>query len=249
MIKQIYKFRYFFYTIIITVLSAYLILLTYGYKINWQSYKIQKTSIIYLESEPVDANVYLNGEFLANSTPIKVNEVFSGRYDVRLTHPLYEDWNKTYFVEPDYISKDSDIVMILKNRKQIEVTENEKEMYKTQIERHTSNPLVIKNENEIFFEDIFVTRFSKKIINAVLYTDKKHIIYQISDGIYFMDSDGTNIIKLVDLNTEEKIMITTSDDGKYLVFDDGKSMQKVQITNSINQITKRLLNRAIKIIQ
>lgn len=251
--KKYYFLRYILYILIISSVSVYLILLTYGYKINWDNFKLQKTSIIYIASIPQDVNVYLNNKFIANITPIKYTNAFPGIYEIILRHPLYEDWKKTFFVKHDYVSQDPDVVMILKDKKEIELTDKEIENYKLYFQdknkqTEDKSGIKIKNNSEIYFEDVFITRFSKNIKNIIWFNDKKHFIYQIDDEIFFCDSDGTNNILLIKLPGNE-IADFVSDEGKYLIYQYNNEIKKIQITNIESLLKEKYFNKAVKIIK
>lgn len=253
-LKKIYAIRYLFYLIIIVFISVYLILLTYGYRINWENYSLQKISMMYLASIPRDADIYVNEEFVSDSSPLKIANLFPGRYDVKIENDDYELWEKTMFVEPDYVAQDQDIILILKEKEEVVMEDDKKEAYKeyfsgNDYKEKDKRGLHINNNNEILFEDILISRFSQDIKNAVWYIDKKHIIYQIGNKIYFMDSDGTNNILLVELENEENSKFISSVEGKYLIYTDGDDVKKIKITNIDSLFREKYFNKASKIIK
>lgn len=252
--KKFYYLRYLFYLLVISLVSTYLILLTYGYKIDLTNYKIEKTSIIYIASIPQDANVYIDNKFVANTTPLKYTNILSGTYDVLLEHPLYETWQKTFYVKNDYVSQDPDVILILKNKPKIDLEDKEIKEFEDFFENENTQKesrvgLFVKNGSEIYFEDIFVTRLSKDIKNIAWFADKKHLLYQIEDKIYFSDSDGTNNIVLVQLPGEDVAKFISWNDGKYLVYQYQDGIKKIQITNIESLFKEKYFNKAVKIIK
>jgi hypothetical protein len=239
---------------VIVFTSGYLILLVYGYRINWNNFKIEKTSAIYIASIPRDADVYLNSEMVSDSNPVRINNVFPGRYDIELKKDGYENWKKTFFVRHDFISQAQDVILILKDKKNIELDDKESQFYKSildnddKLKQYAKN-LYIKNDTEIYFDNIFLTRFSKEIKNLTWYADKKHIIFQLENEIFFMDTDGTNIICLARLSSSEKSSFISSNEGKYLIYTDIDEIKKVQITNINSLFQEKYFNRAVKIIR
>lgn len=252
--KKLYVLRYVFYVVIILAVSAYLILLTYGYRVNWSNLSMQKTSVIYVASIPQSVNVYINDRLMGDVTPLRYNYVFPGQYDVRLENPLYESWTKTFDVKEDLVSQDPDVILILKDKKNIDITASEKEMYQKSF-ADTSNinknnlGIVVKNKNEIYFNDAYVTRFSDEVKNIIWFVDKKHFIYQLHEKIYFMDSDGTNVKLLTVLPGPEKADLLSADDGKYLVYRYKGDIKKIQITDISNLFSEKYFNKAVKIIK
>jgi hypothetical protein len=254
MSKKLYAWRYIIYFLIIAGVSAYLILLTYGYRINWLAFKLQKTSVIYVASIPRDATVYINDKVVSDSTPLRYNYVFPERYDIRIERPDYETWSKTFDVKEDIVSQDPDIILILKNKTEIKITDAEKDTYPKMLisavtlEKNKAG-LSVKNGNEIYFNDVFVTRFSQNITNIAWFPDKKHIIYQVGNSINFMDTDGSNVINLVILPGTEKAEFSPIDDGKYLVYKYKDDIHKIQITNISSLFQEKYFNKAVKIIK
>lgn len=253
-LKKIYTIRYLFYLIIIVLVSTYLILLTYGYRINWDNFSLQKISMMYLASIPQDAEVYLNSHIVSQSTPIKIANLFPGRYDVKIVNDKYIPWEKTFFVEADYVAQEQDIVLILKDKAKINLSEDEIKSYqiflnnKKETDKYNRG-LVIKNDTEIYFEDIFITRFSKEVKNITWYADKKHIIYQLGNEVYFMDTDGTNNIKLAELSSSDSTKFMSSKEGKYLIYEDSDEVKKIQITNISSLFKEKYFNKAGRIIK
>lgn len=252
--KKIYTIRYVFYVIIIVAVSAYLILLTYGYRINWQNRTLQKVSAMYIASIPQDVKVFIDSKEVSNTTPLKVTNLFPGRYDVRIENDLYETWDKTLNVKSDYVPQEQDIVLILKDRKETEMSDNEKKTYEDFFQnedkvKESQKNLYIKDNNELYFDNVLISRFSQEIKNAVWYADKKHIIYQLNDQIYFMDTDGTNNIELAKLSSNDKANFISSGEGKYLIYQNGDDMKKVQITNIDSLFREKYFNKASKIIK
>jgi len=252
--KSIYAMRYVIYVLIISLVSAYLILLAQGYKLNWQTKKFQKTGAIYVASAPRDANIYINNKYISDSTPIRYNYVFPGRYDVKISRPEYLDWEKTFYVEVQYVSQDSDVILILKDKPEVALTEeeisNDKKYFANSDKMaEQKKDIFIKNESEIYFKDVYVTRLSQKITNVVWYTDKKHFIYQTENKIWFMDSDGTNIKLLAELPSDKKAQFISSDDGQFLIYENDGQIKKIRLTNVNSIVLEKYLNQAVKIIK
>lgn len=252
--KKNYIVKYVIYFLIIALTSTYLIMLSYGYRINFQAKKIQKTSVIYLASLPRSVAVYINNKLMSDATPLRYTYIFPGYYDVKLVKDGYYDWEKSFNVIADYISQDSDIILILKECKKIDLTDKDKENYDKELQeiakqKENKNLLVIKNGAEIFIDDKYITRLSSEIKNIAWYPDGKHIIYQADDKIFFMDMDGTNSKLLVQLPGNNKTEFMPTSEGKYLVYKYDNEINKIQITEISSIITEKYFNKAVKIIK
>ncbi len=253
-LKKIYAIRYILYLIIIVFVSTYLILLTYGYRINWANRSLQKISMMYLASIPQDVDVYMNSKLISDSTPVKITNLFPGRYDIKIENSDYESWEKTFFIQPDFVSQEQDIILILKNKENIVLSDSKKEAYiqyfksDEYINKDKKN-LYIKNGSEIYFDDLLIARLSKDVKNVSWYADKKHIFYQLENKIYFMDTDGTNNVVLVELSSDNKADFKSSSEGGGLIYDDNGDIKEIKITNITSLFKEKYFNRASKIIQ
>lgn len=89
------------------------ILLSYalGYHIDYREFKIYKTGIISLYSQPSGAVVYMNGHLLGNLTPTRVEELRPGAYSIEVRKDGYYPWRKELMVRPNMVTKAEDIIL------------------------------------------------------------------------------------------------------------------------------------------
>ena len=221
--------------ILIAVVGTYLILVANGYIFNLQARKIEQTGMIYLKSDPKNVDVYLNGELKATKTPAKLPELLKGRYEVAIKKEGYHEWFKFYLVEKGYVNADDDIILFFENPEIISATEEEMKNFENYPQKLQQTNIEIKNENEIWLkslnaneEDVLVTRLSDIIKNAVYYSDKKHIIYQVKNEIRAVDLDGTNNINLLNLESDARSDFMVDENGQYLFFTDN-GLKKARI--------------------
>ncbi len=80
-----------------------------------------------------------------------------------------------------------------------------------------SRGLTIK-DNEIYFEDILITRISKKITSAKRFPDNQHIIYQAENELWIIGNDGFNVRKIFTLPTDAPTQFNYRENGKRLVY-------------------------------
>jgi hypothetical protein len=79
-------------------LSIFLICLPFilsfalGYKFNTRTFKFTKTGLIALKTKPQGANIYLDGKLLNEKTPMTINELMPGKYNIRLELEDYYPW-------------------------------------------------------------------------------------------------------------------------------------------------------------
>lgn len=217
------------FTIIVLSIAAYLILTANGYKINYQARTIQKIGMIYLKTVPENVSIYLDQKLIASKTPLKINDLLSGRYEVKISKDEYWDWQKTFQVEAGMTEDDENIELFLKNPKSLPVSDNEKQDLSRLMDEWPPKGLEIKSGSEIWFNDVFITRFSYNINRVSWYTDLKHILLQGDKKILIMEADGKNITELVNLSSDQTSDFISIEQGQQLLYSDGEEIKKVEI--------------------
>jgi hypothetical protein len=74
-------------------LAPVLVVYTTGEVYDWSTHRFVETGILSATTTPSGAKVYINGK-LAGSTPARVRFLAPGDYDVKVTKPGYDDWDK-----------------------------------------------------------------------------------------------------------------------------------------------------------
>ena len=222
--------------LVIAIVAGYLIFIANGYILNLKSKTIEQTGMIYLKSSPRGVNIYLNNELKGSKTPIKLGELTSGRYDIKVSQDTYQDWQKSLNVEKGFVNAEDSIVLFYKDPIDSLVTEEEKEAFKKLPNKLLNADIKIMELSEIWVPDpensdknILVTRLSQPIKKAVYYSDKKHIIFQVGSEIRVIDLDGSNNLKLVALPSEDSIEFHVDDSGQYLFYQVKDELKKIKI--------------------
>lgn len=215
--------------LVIVCVAAYLIIFANGYKINYRSWKIEKTGMIYLKSEPKEVEVWINGELKSDKTPYKYAEIFPGKYELRLVKYGFTDWSYTFEVEPGMVSSNNYIKLFLSTPENLIPNQAEIDSLDRLAQEREAKGLIIKNENEIWFNDVLITRFSQPIKKVVWHPDLKHIFFQIGKEIRIMEPDGSNNTKLIGLESDKVSTFVPLESGKYLLYRDGDSTKKIRL--------------------
>ncbi|EKD56963.1 MAG: hypothetical protein ACD_58C00037G0007 [uncultured bacterium] len=217
------------FTLLIAGVAVYLILIANGYKINYQYLSFQKTGMIYLESNPADVQIYINDKFEGIGTPFKLSNLNTGKYFVKISKNGYNEWTKTLDVESGKTEAQEDIELFINNPAQLDVSEDEKISFNDLVNQWPAKGLEIKNQSEVWFNDVYITRFSGLIQQVGWYPNLKHILVQIDNKIIIMDPDGSNITKIVDLDSSNKCQFVIINSNRELLYLDGYNLKKVRI--------------------
>lgn len=121
--------RRLFYTtflIIFFIITPLLILYALGYSVS-NGFKLQKTGILVIASEPNNAKIYLNGElqqdFLKKlykqdsykTTPQKIKDLAPGEYNIKLELDGYWSWEKKLAIWPGQSTFAEDVKLFKKD--------------------------------------------------------------------------------------------------------------------------------------
>lgn len=217
-----------FFLVVSFVLLASLILLeANGYRINRQTWRLEKTALIILDGTPDQVELSYNGKTANVNLPVRISKLVPGQYDLVLNVNGRGEWSKNLQLAGGEAKKIQNIILFIDQPQatplgsEQSVLDNITQSYKNQ-----SSNLVIKN-NEIWYLDRLVTRFGDPILGAVLARDKNHIIYQMDQEIRVMELDGSNNNLLAQLQQNTPTVFALS--GNKLEFIDNNIASEATI--------------------
>jgi hypothetical protein len=205
--------------------ASFLLIEAYGYRINWDQKRIEKTGTIVVSGSPRNSLVKLNGQLVSESIPTSLNKLLPETYEVEIIKSGMQTWSKIVQVKPGqavYLEH----VLLFAFEPKAEKTET---IEKTKIEANNleqAKRLILK-DNEIWLDENFVTRLSANIPNAIIGPDKFHIIFQLNNTLNVIDLDGANQKTLIKLSSTEKSSFFTS--GNNLIYTDMENIFQAQI--------------------
>lgn len=102
-----------FYCAVIIFCILLPIMLSYalGYKIDFHKFKIYKTGIIYLNSTPAGAAIYINDKKHTDLTPARIENLKPGTYKIEVKREGFYSWEKDMVVRPNMVTKADGIVL------------------------------------------------------------------------------------------------------------------------------------------
>ncbi len=85
---------------LIFFLTAPIILLwAEGYRYNWRKHQLQKTGVLFLESKPNKAEIYLNGKLQKEKTTARLKNLLPDEYQIEIKKGGYQVWQKKLTVK------------------------------------------------------------------------------------------------------------------------------------------------------
>ena len=82
-----------------------------SYRFNPRTFKFAKTGLIALKTQPQGADIYLDGKLLNEKTPVTINELLPGRYNIRLELERHYPWVGEVSVETGKVTRLEKIIL------------------------------------------------------------------------------------------------------------------------------------------
>lgn len=195
------------WTVIITsflFFATLLVLEAYGYKIDQKNWRLEATGTIVVDGLPRTAELTVNNELRREDLPIKLAKLLPGSYEISLAQNGYQTWSKTFRLEGGQAIEAKRVLLFFSEPKIAETTRN---ITVEELQKNfaSQSQLVKIQDNELWYNDKLVTRFSTAPAGAILTNERNHIIFQLGREIRVMDIDGTNNFKLITLPDESAV--------------------------------------------
>lgn len=92
------------FTIVFLVSAPALVFYTSGYRWNPKKEKIERNGTLIIDSTPDGARIWLNGRDSGETTPVTMQNVAPGHYDIKVELDGYSTWEKRLDVYPEYVT-------------------------------------------------------------------------------------------------------------------------------------------------
>lgn len=204
------------------LVSSWIISSATGYRFNTQSGRFQKTSFLKIRTEPREVTVLLQGKQVAVKTPWEQKRLFPGNYEIKIEKPGYHSWAKNVTIEPSQALVLDRIVLFKQALPQAASPEEAATLEKA----NPPDDLYFQG-GEIFSAERIITRRSADVVAATWYPNKNYVVYQIYSEIRVVELDGSNDLKLADLETKKPTKFSVSNNSELLFYRDGGSTKKL----------------------
>ena len=112
---------YILVAIVILTSSTILVFQAYGFDVDRKTGEVIQNGLVYLDSAPDGAQMYLNGTLNRNQTNARLT-LPEGRYDVKLAKEGYRDWQRTFTLQGGSIQRITYPLLILNDLTSSEIT-------------------------------------------------------------------------------------------------------------------------------
>lgn len=184
--------------VLFLIATICLLFLVSGYQINWKAKKIIKTGTISLDGMPDKVSIYLNNQLQQDSFPARFDYLLPNNYNVKILVENYQDWDKNIKVEAEKADLFENIILF-KNPDKIEFILAEK----SDEPNKPTTDIVIKDNQELWQNNLLLTRYSQKIGQIYRFRDDNHLILQLDNDIVALEIDSLISKKLYTLKPNE----------------------------------------------
>lgn len=99
------------------VAGAWLLVYSFGYRVDWQTLQISQTGGLYIKTSPKITDVFLDGENTNKksgllSTGIFIQNLFPRIYQLKIAKEGYFDWSKKVQIEPSLVNNFSHVILL-----------------------------------------------------------------------------------------------------------------------------------------
>jgi hypothetical protein len=199
-----------------------------GYRFDLRDKAIFQTAMIVVKALPKNTVLSINGQVHSSDNLWRVNNLTPGAYDIEVSKPGYNIWSNSVNIEAGQTALFEDVVLFLTQPVETVVDNNdEKTKFVRELTNQKINETLTNDQNEIVFEGNLVTRYSKEIFNAQLYSDNAHITFIADNEFHVIDIDGSNDFTLFKLKNDSKYLILNG--GQNILCLDGEKLRMVKI--------------------
>ena len=105
------------FILVFLIAAPILVLYTAGFRWNFKKWSWQKTGSIYIEVEPKDAVILINGKTADQKIPAIINALSPDAYNIKIEKNDYISWERIIEILPEKTSIIKDIILLPKNIK------------------------------------------------------------------------------------------------------------------------------------
>lgn len=92
------RILYCLFFLIFFITAPIVLLWAQGYHYNFQKHRLEKTGVLFLESKPTKAEIYLNGKLQTEKTETRLKNLLPDSYEVMIKKDGYQSWQKNLTV-------------------------------------------------------------------------------------------------------------------------------------------------------
>lgn len=236
-------FVYFIVVMTFVVTAFWMILVANGYQYDFSQREVVQTGLLSLRSSLKPQKIVLDDTVLAVDFSLQ-ESLLPGFHTLRLEHGAFYPWEKYFSLQKGFVVAFNHPVFIPKNvfpyleklsideKFELSLQQHFLENMFSSISPDEKNVLLIR-DYELWTHslssgtDFFVTRFAHPIKSAAWYFDSDHIVVLVDANLYFLDSDGQNVISWMNIGQQGTFFMDA--DSKTIFLYDEKNAWKLDL--------------------
>ena len=242
--RKIFFWLFFFAFIVLTPTVVFYSL---GYKFNIGLKRFQKTGAISVKTFPKDADVYLGGRIMCESTPCTLRGLLPGKYTMNFKKKGFYPYKIPVKVKSSFVSEvDVNLVPKMRNVKKLELGLN---IHKFFIISHLfSKDIVVFTDKGIYYingdfssaRKVASLNISEAAVDAVkgLREERDKLVFWNDSDIWFVNTakerfnnNGKHRLQLIYTTKEDIKSVFFALKGRYLIVHDGMRIVALDLKN------------------
>ncbi len=242
---------YSFFIILFLMGLPIIFLYANGYKYNFKKHCLQKTGIIFLETKPNQAKIFLNNQLVGEHTPLRIKNLLPNTYELKINKSGYNDWIKkiqvsageTTFIQYVRLFKTNGEINNLYNGKLFLMDyQANKQLFLLKQVNNQIQKIILFNFINKTAHEIFKTTKSISKINLI--ENGKTVLLESNNKIWLIDSQTGEQKEISTLLKTQKLILDSNNikinkyNSQYLYFLKNKGLYSYNRFN--HQINKWL---------
>lgn len=209
------------FILIFFVTAPILVMHTAGFRLNFKKWSWQKTGSIFIETEPKDAEIFVDGKKIESKTPAIINALHPNIYSLKIAKKEFHPWERNIEVIPERTTIIKDIILLPQDiRKENEAAYSKNDspvikkkegsfvyaenFWKFKLETNDLKNDYILDENQIDGEKIMSSTKHKTSVSAIPKEAREILDTDGSSFVIFKDGQNGLIIGSIIANIFEK---------------------------------------------
>lgn len=231
--------------IFFVIITPIILLYAQGFRYDFKQNKLIKVGLLYIETTPKTSSIYLNDKLIKKNTPVRLNNLIPGEYNLKVEKDGYFDWEKNVKIEPESASIYNDIILFKNNKNIQKLSDDNIKLINSSpdlkkiiylINDQNLNTLKLFNTNSGNTETV-KTILPANIDNIIWSADSKKILIRTSDEKYFVYDIGNNqFTRLSDIFENLLSNVKWSDDVSFIYAVSNNKLYKINYSTSEKEI-------------
>lgn len=220
---------YILVAILIVTASTILVYRAYGFNVDRKTGQVTQSGLVYIDSAPDGAELYLNGELYKDKTNSRLS-LEEGQYEILIKKSGYRDWSRTLFIRGGTVERITYPLLVLQDLSEQRLASFGAAAPKVSTQSPDRRWLLVSEPGSI-------TNFREYDLNSLDNEDKpKEEVVTFPAGL-FTAADGEQLLQVVEWSTDNKNFLvkhTYGTGSEYLILNRDNPAESFSISKLLN---------------